>query len=215
MDLIERRDNVVAISPAEAGDQRDIFLLGELRGFEHIAHAERVDGDRLFAKHMLAGFDAGAQMHGSKTRRRGENHNVDAAVDQLLIGVQSEKQVLRFDLHLRAVDLAELFEARVDCDPAKRRRPRSVRHNHRPSSPAKRRPVPRPPHPTRPTLIALVALPANERGKSGGEGGSRGLQKIAAVVLLHFVSVVALEPWWGIEEALTPDSRPERPRRPG
>ena len=91
VDLIEGRDDVVAVSPAEAGHQRQIFLLRQLRGFEHVADAGRVHGDRLFAEHVFVGVDAGAKMHGPETGRRGEQHHVHAAVDQLLIGVQAEE----------------------------------------------------------------------------------------------------------------------------
>src|SRR5216683_4998632 len=45
VDLIERRDHVVAIAPAEAGDQRKIFFFGELGGLEHVANAGRIHCD--------------------------------------------------------------------------------------------------------------------------------------------------------------------------
>ena len=70
--LLEGGLNVVAVPPAEAGNQRKVLVLRHLRGFEHVAYAWRVHRDRLLAEHMLVGFDRRAQVLRTESRRRRE-----------------------------------------------------------------------------------------------------------------------------------------------
>ena len=194
MNLIEGRDNIVAIAPAEAGDQRNILLLSELRRFEHVAHSERVDGDGLLAEHVFSSLDAGAQMRGPESGRRGENDDVDSTVDEFLISVEAEKYVLRFDLDLRAVDLAELFQASVDAilidvgdggELGVIIRLKSLRSGSGATASAS----------DQTDFDRVGRLSTHQRREPGGEGGCSSLEEITAVFLLHFVSVVG----WGLK----------------
>jgi hypothetical protein len=49
---------------------------------------------------VFAGFDRRAQVDGPETRRRRQHHHVHAGRNDLLVGVEPEEHVLRFDLHL-------------------------------------------------------------------------------------------------------------------
>ena len=51
---------------------------------------------------MLVRVDAGGQMVGRKPGRRGEQHDIDAAVDHFLVGVETEKLIRCLDLHSAA-----------------------------------------------------------------------------------------------------------------
>ena len=49
--------------------------------------ARGIHGHRLLGEHVLAGLDRGLQVHRPERRRRGEDHVVDVAGDDLLEGV--------------------------------------------------------------------------------------------------------------------------------
>ena len=81
-------------------------------GGQDVAHARRVDGDRLLHEDVLAGFDRRFEVHRAEAGRRGEDHQVGAAVDRLLVGVEADELPL-----LGHVDLA-ILEQRVAVAPA-------------------------------------------------------------------------------------------------
>ena len=58
---------------------------------------------------MLAGGDGGFQMGRPEVRRRGENHDVDAAVDQFLIGIEAAEMMIFGDGDLVAGFLLQLL----------------------------------------------------------------------------------------------------------
>mgnify|MGYP000151974618 CR=1 FL=1 len=51
---------------------------------------------------MLTSGDSGLEMLRTKARRCGENHQVHTTVDQLLVGIESDKSFRVLDLHLLA-----------------------------------------------------------------------------------------------------------------
>ncbi len=116
-------------------------------------------------------------------------HHIDSAIDQLLISVEAEKHILRLDLHLRAVDLAELLQAGVDAilinigDGGQFGIIIGFESLRSGSSAA-------PSAADQADFNRVGGLTTDQRREPGGEGGSRSLQEITAVVLLHFVSVV-------------------------
>ncbi len=76
-----------------------ILLLGFFDVRQHFADAGGIGGDGLFHEDVLAGFDGGFKMNRTETRRRGQNHQIYVAVDQLLIGVEPDEFVVIIDGH--------------------------------------------------------------------------------------------------------------------
>ena len=54
-------------------------------------HAGRVGGHGLFHEHVLAGLHRGLELRGPEAGRRAQQHQVHAAVDRLLVGVQPDE----------------------------------------------------------------------------------------------------------------------------
>src|SRR5713226_1330789 len=54
-------------------------------------------------------------MRRPKTRRRSEQHHINAAREQLLIRIESDELILGIDLHLRGAAAVELAEALIDA----------------------------------------------------------------------------------------------------
>jgi hypothetical protein len=85
------------VAVAEAGDDRQALLPGLLARLDHAAHAGGVGRHRLLAEDVLAGGDGVLQLHRAEAGRRREQDDVDAGVDDLLVGVQAEELVVRLD----------------------------------------------------------------------------------------------------------------------
>ena len=88
------------------------FLLGFANRFQHAAHAGAIDGDGLFAEHMLAGGDGGGQMSRAKVGRGGQDDHVDIRVHHLLVGVETGKAVIVVD----GEAVAQIFRLRRILD---------------------------------------------------------------------------------------------------
>ena len=89
------------------------FRFGLLARFDDAPHAGRIDRDRLLDEGVLAFFDGVRQMLRPKMGRLGQQHDVDVAVDHLLVGVEAGEHMARLDLHLVLAlrKSAELVEA--------------------------------------------------------------------------------------------------------
>src|SRR5207247_10640760 len=75
---------------------------GEVGGRDDGADASRVDGHRLFHEDVLAGFERGPEVEGTERRWRGQQGEVHAAVDHLLVGVPADEAAVLGDLVLVA-----------------------------------------------------------------------------------------------------------------
>ncbi len=95
MHLLKRVLNHVAVSPAEAGDQREILLLGSSR-FPSPSERPGASVAIGFSQKtcLLASMQA-RKMRGAEAGRRGEQHHIHAAVDHFLISVETEKLTRR------------------------------------------------------------------------------------------------------------------------
>ena len=100
---LDRFDVARVVAPLQADGDHEVLLLGLLVGGQNAADARRVDGDRLLHEDVLAGLDRRLEVHRPEAGRRGEDDQVDAAVDRLLVGVEADELPL-----LRHVDLAVL-----------------------------------------------------------------------------------------------------------
>ena len=100
VDLLDRLDVALLVPPLRAGDDREVLLLRLLDQREALADAGRVHGHRLLAEDVLPGLDRGLEVDRAEARRRGEDDEVDAGVEHLLVGVEPVEGRLRGDLDL-------------------------------------------------------------------------------------------------------------------
>ena len=122
----EQRDNVadrpvvdpadgfaegVAVAETEAGDDREALGLRHRTALQDRVNARGIDGDRLLGKDVLARLHRRAEVDRPELRRRGEQHHVDTAVEQLLAGVEPHEAMLGADVDL-AADLGVFLEDR-------------------------------------------------------------------------------------------------------
>ena len=69
------------VAPAETGHDREIFALGLGGRGEDRANTGAVDGDGLLAEDVFSGGHGGTEMLGAEGGRRGEEDDVNAAVE--------------------------------------------------------------------------------------------------------------------------------------
>ena len=73
-----------------------------------------VGGHRLFREDVLAGLHGGFEVNRAEARRRGENDQVDARVDRLLIGVEADELLVFGHVDPIFVFLHQLRQAAVE-----------------------------------------------------------------------------------------------------
>src|SRR5262249_55353599 len=83
------------IAHAQAGDDRQALRLRPLAGGQDGADAGRVDGDGLLGEDVLAGLDRGREVDRPEVRRGAEEDDVDAAGDDLPVGVEADEAAPR------------------------------------------------------------------------------------------------------------------------
>ena len=88
------------VTPAEAGHQGQLLLLGGLDRFQNRTNTGRICCHRFLAKDVFSGGNCRLQVHGPKSGRRGQHNDIHSAVDHLLICVQPDKPVFVIDLDL-------------------------------------------------------------------------------------------------------------------
>ena len=102
--LIDRLLDHVVVAPAESGNEPEVLRLRQLLGGHDLAHARRVGRARLLAEDVLVGVHRRRQVLRPEARGRGQQDDVHAAVDHLVVGIEPEERVV--DLHARAQLLA-------------------------------------------------------------------------------------------------------------
>ncbi len=83
------------VAPLQADDDLQVLLVGQLVGLHQGAEAGGVDATRLLHEDVLAGRNGGGVVDGSKARRRGQDDDVHARGDGLLIGVEARRSGVR------------------------------------------------------------------------------------------------------------------------
>ncbi len=77
--------------PLQSDADLQVLLLGDFVGGEHTADAWTVDGHRLLHEDVLARFDRGLEVKGSKARRRRQNHKIDIAAEYFFVSIEAGK----------------------------------------------------------------------------------------------------------------------------
>ena len=84
------------------GDDGQVLGLGLLGGGQDGPDAGAVDGDGLLAEEVLAGGDGGLDVLRAEAGRGGQDHQIDARVDHLPVGVEADEAAIVGDLDLVA-----------------------------------------------------------------------------------------------------------------
>ena len=103
----------IGVAQAKARDDRQVLLARLLACRQNRAHPGGIDRDRLLGENVLAGVDRGPKVLGAKVRRLGQQYDVDAGVDQLLVGVEADEAALFRDIHFGGA--LGLFEQRGEA----------------------------------------------------------------------------------------------------
>ena len=80
---------VVAVT--ETGDDRQIAAFCFLAGGKDRPAARSVDRHGFLDEGVFVGVNRCPQMHGPEVRRRRQQHHIDAAIDDLLIGIKTDE----------------------------------------------------------------------------------------------------------------------------
>ena len=104
----------VIVAPAESGDPGEFLLAGGFDGGEDGPDTRGVGGDGFFAEDMFTGADGGFEVLGAESGRGSEQDDVDAAVDEFLIGVESDEAMIGIDLDAVGSGFFEGSEAALE-----------------------------------------------------------------------------------------------------
>ena len=102
-DLLPGLHVLLLRAPLRAGFDRQLQFLGFLRGCHELADINRIGAERLLREHVLLGFNRGLEVHRAVARRRGQEDDIDAGGQHLLVGVKAHKPVLGVNLDPVAV----------------------------------------------------------------------------------------------------------------
>ena len=94
LDSIDALDVARFMSSLQTNLDCQTFLVGNLVRGKNPANSRRIGRQRLFHEDMLAGVDGSLKLLGSKTRWRRQDHQVDVALQNLLIGIQPDKTTI-------------------------------------------------------------------------------------------------------------------------
>src|ERR1051326_3606777 len=111
VDLLHDGADAVVVAVTEAGDKGEIFPLGFFDSGEAAADAGGIRRHRFPAEDVLSRRDGGFQMKGAETGRRGENDNIDAAVDNFLVSVEADETFFGRDGDFLGMVGAKVFQA--------------------------------------------------------------------------------------------------------
>ncbi len=110
MNLLHDGADAGIIAVAKASNEAELLLAGLFHGFQHGAHSRRIGRHRFLTKDVLACGNCGFQVLRTKAGRCGQKDHVHAAVDHLLVGIQSHEALVRGHLDLardRRLQLAQ------------------------------------------------------------------------------------------------------------
>ncbi len=88
------------VSQAKSRNDRELLLLRFFRDREHLTHAGSIDGHRFLGEHVLARGDRRFEVHRPEMWRRRQEHDIHAAVDRSLIGIESHELAIGRDIDL-------------------------------------------------------------------------------------------------------------------
>ena len=86
----------VGPAPDEAIDDGCALFFGFLDGFHHRMHAGRVGGHRFLGEDVFTGINGGFDVLGAEAWRGGEQHDVHAAIDNFLIGINPHEHAFLY-----------------------------------------------------------------------------------------------------------------------
>ena len=91
VELLDGFDVPRVVVPLQADADHQVLLLGFFVGGQDAAHAGASTATGFSMKMCLPAFTAASKCMRAEAGRRGEDHEVDAAVDHLLVGVEADE----------------------------------------------------------------------------------------------------------------------------
>ena len=103
----------IVVAPAEPGHDGQTLFLGQLSTLHHRPQAGGVGGHGFFQEDVFVGFHGGLEMERTKSGWGGEDHDIHAAIEHLLIGVKSDKLPLVIDIDFTLTTFADISQRTV------------------------------------------------------------------------------------------------------
>ena len=97
-DLLDLLQVQRLVPPLQADHHGETFRLGNLVGGQQLPITGGIDTAGLLQEDVPSRLDGSRVMDGPKMGRRGEQHQVDARVDHLLVGLETHETPLRRDV---------------------------------------------------------------------------------------------------------------------
>ena len=115
-DPIHRLDDHVVVAPTEPRHHRQALLLRNPYRFHNGPDSGRVHGHGFLAEDVLACVDAGPEVRGTEAWRRGQQDDVNAAVDDALVRIEAQElsRLRHPHLALARMTSLDLFQTSVD-----------------------------------------------------------------------------------------------------
>ena len=88
------------VSAIETGDEGEFFFFGNCGAFGDGADAGGVGGHGFFGEDVFAGLNGVFDVGRAEAGRGGEQHDIDAGVDELLVGIKADETAVGRDVDL-------------------------------------------------------------------------------------------------------------------
>ena len=101
--VVDPFDNLAlrqVVTVAQSGNEGQFFLACFLDRLEHRADARSIDRDRFFAKDVLPRGDRRLEVQRTEMGRCRQQHDVDIALEDLLVGVEADEAAFRGNIDL-------------------------------------------------------------------------------------------------------------------
>src|SRR6185312_9260754 len=117
VDALHRLALAEVVAVAEAGTNAEVPFLGEAGGGDNRTGSRGIDGDRLLAEDVFAGLDGGPEVNRPEAGRRAQQHDIDAAAEQLLVAVEAVEAAFRrhIDLGCDVLDVLQFGKASFEA----------------------------------------------------------------------------------------------------